>query len=111
MKERRRRLLRQRPVPAEWRAVITRNLPFFARLSEADQKELLGHVQVLLAEKRFEGCAGLELTDEIRLTIATQACLLLLHRKTDYYPRLLTILDSSDRKHSKFRLVSTQDRE
>jgi hypothetical protein len=57
-----------------------------------DQKELLGHVQVFLSEKRFEGCAGLELTDEIRLTIATQACLLLLHRKTNYYPRLLTIL-------------------
>jgi Mlc titration factor MtfA (ptsG expression regulator) len=49
-------------------------------------------VQVFLDEKRFEGCAGLQLTDEIRLTIATQACLLLLHRKTNYYPRLLTIL-------------------
>ena len=92
LKERRRRRLRDQPVPKEWHAIITRNLPFFARLSGADQKELLGHVQVLLAEKRFEGCAGLELTDEIRLTIATQACLLLLHRKTDYYPRLLTIL-------------------
>ncbi len=92
LKERRRRQLREQPVPAEWRAIIARNLPFFARLSGADQKELLGHVQVLLAEKRFEGCAGLELTEEIRLTIAVQACLLLLHRKTDYYPRLLTIL-------------------
>lgn len=49
-------------------------------------------MQVFLAEKRFEGCAGLQLTDEIGVTIATQACLLLLHRKTNYYPRLLTIL-------------------
>ncbi len=49
-------------------------------------------MQVFLAEKRFEGCGGLQLNDEIRVTIATQACLLLLHRKTDYYPRLLTIL-------------------
>ena len=92
LKERRRRRLREQPLPDEWRALITRNLPFFSRLPAPDQKELLGHVQVFLAEKRFEGCAGLELTDEIRLTIATQACLLLLHRKTDYYPRLLTIL-------------------
>jgi MtfA peptidase len=92
LKERRRRQLREQPVPEEWRAIITRNLPFFARLSAADRKELLGHVQVLLTEKRFEGCAGLELTDEMRITIATQAGLLLLHRKTDYYPRLLTIL-------------------
>ena len=72
--------------------MIRRNLPFFSRLSENDQAELLGHVQVFLAEKRFEGCSGLKLTDEIRLTIATQACLLLLHRRTDYFPRLLTIL-------------------
>ena len=91
-KERRRRRLREQPLPDEWRALITRNLPFFSRLSAPDQKELLGHVQIFLAEKRFEGCANLKLTDEIRLTIATQACLLLLHRKTDYYPRLLTIL-------------------
>lgn len=92
LKERRRRRLREQPLPDEWRALITRNLPFFSRLSAPDQKELLGHVQIFLAEKRFEGCANLKLTDEIRLTIATQACLLLLHRKTDYYPRLLTIL-------------------
>ena len=54
--------------------------------------ELLGHIQVFLAEKRFEGCAGFAITDEVRVTIAAQACLLLLHRRTDYFPALLTIL-------------------
>jgi Mlc titration factor MtfA (ptsG expression regulator) len=52
----------------------------------------LGHIHVFLAEKHFEGCGGLEITEEIHVTIAAQACLLLLHRKTDYYPRLITIL-------------------
>jgi hypothetical protein len=92
LRERRRRELRQRPAPKEWRTIISRNLPFFDRLTAADRNELMGHVQVFLDEKRFEGCGGLKLTDEIYVTIATQACLLLLHRKTDYYPRLLTIL-------------------
>src|SRR5450432_3834687 len=91
-KQRRRRQLREQPFPDEWRSIISRNVPFFGRLPAEDQKELLGHVQVFLAEKRFEGCAGLRVTDEMRVTIATQACLLLLHRKTDYYPRLMTIL-------------------
>jgi Mlc titration factor MtfA (ptsG expression regulator) len=49
-------------------------------------------MQVFLAEKYFEGCGGLVLTDEIKVTIAAQACILLLHRDTDYYPRLVTIL-------------------
>ena len=66
--------------------------PDLDRLPEADQRELQGHLQVFLAEKYFEGCAGLELTEEIKVTIAAQACLLLLHRETNYYPRLVTIL-------------------
>ena len=91
-KKRRRAELRARPVPDEWHAILRRNLPLFARLSRADQQELLEHVQVFLAEKNMEGCAGLELTDEIKVTIAAQACLLLLHRETDYYPQLVTVL-------------------
>lgn len=92
LKKRRRERLRARPVPPEWRAIVERNLRIFRRLPSADQAELLSHVQVFLAEKQFEGCGGLELTDEICVTIAAQACLLLLHRETDYYPELISIL-------------------
>jgi Mlc titration factor MtfA (ptsG expression regulator) len=89
---RRRDRVRSQPFPAHWRRIIESNLPLFNRLPTSDQAELLGHVQVFLAEKHFEGCGGLEMTDEIRLTIAAQACLLLLHRDTDYYPNLHSIL-------------------
>ena len=92
IKARRRNRLRAQPFPEPCLATVRRNVRFFERLSPRDRSELLGHVQVLLAEKRFEGCAGLEVTEEICLTIGAQACLLLLHRKTDYFPRLLTIL-------------------
>lgn len=51
------------------------------------------HIQVFLAEKHFEGCGGLVITDEARGTIAPLACVLLLHRETDYYyPNLVSIL-------------------
>jgi Mlc titration factor MtfA (ptsG expression regulator) len=92
LKQRRRRQLQVRPFPNAWMGTLNRNVPFFRRLSRDDQAELVGHIQVFLAEKRFEGCDGLELTDEMGVTIAAQACLLLLHRKTDYFPRLVTIL-------------------
>jgi Mlc titration factor MtfA (ptsG expression regulator) len=106
LKQRRRRNLTRKPFPAAWRSTITQNVPIFRRLQQADQIELLGHVQVFLAEKHFEGCGGLELTDEIRITIAAQACLLLLHRKTDYYPQLTSILvyPSSYTAHEKRHL-------
>ena len=72
--------------------MLEQNLSIFRRLAPEDQAELLGHVQVFLAEKHFEGCGGLDLTEEIRVTIAAQACVLLLHRETDYYPELTSIL-------------------
>jgi Mlc titration factor MtfA (ptsG expression regulator) len=92
LKQRRRHRLRATPFRDDWLATVKRNVAFFHRLSGRDRAELLGHVQVFLAEKHFEGCDGFDITDEVRVTIAAQACLLLLHRNTDYFPHLLTIL-------------------
>jgi Mlc titration factor MtfA (ptsG expression regulator) len=91
-KGRRREALSKKPLSNEERATVHRNVPYVATLSEEDQRELEGHIQVFLAEKNFEGCAGLEVTGEIKLTIAAQACVLLLHRETDYYPGVEAIL-------------------
>ena len=90
--QRRRRRLAGQPFPEAWLSILRRNVPLYNRLPLADRQELQRHVQVFLGEKRFEGCAGLEITDEVRVTIAAHACILLLHRRTDYYPGLSSIL-------------------
>jgi Mlc titration factor MtfA (ptsG expression regulator) len=91
-RERRRRRLRAMPLSeAAWRTIDAR-VPYVKALGEADRAELGGTIQVLLAEKRFEGCGGLAITDEVRLVIAAQAAVLLLHRETDYYPKLRSVL-------------------
>ena len=92
LRKRRRSRVRQRPFPEEWETVLKRDVPLYRRLSEADRVELKKHIQIFLAEKRFEGAGGLTITDEIRVTIAAHACILLLHRTTDYYPGLHTII-------------------
>jgi Mlc titration factor MtfA (ptsG expression regulator) len=84
--------VRGREFPAAWHEIIKRNFPLLDKLTLDDRRELLEHIKVFLAEKHFEGCAGLEITDEMRITIAAQACVLLLHRKADYYPTLQSIL-------------------
>jgi MtfA peptidase len=89
---RRRKRLRSAPFSAEFHAIIERNVPFYALLAESECRELEGHVQVFMGEKNFEGCNGLELTDEIKVTIAAHACRLVLHRGTDVFPRLITVL-------------------
>lgn len=88
----RRRRQAAEPFPAERRRIIEANVPLFHHLTTEQQSELTGHVREFLAAKHFEGCGGLELTDEMRVTIAAQACLLLLRRDTACYSRLQTIL-------------------
>lgn len=88
----RRKRLRTSAFPPEWRRIVEATCPFYERLPDSDRRELEGQVQVFLAEKRFEGCGGLEITDEIKVCIAAHACLLLLHRDTDYYPELKSVL-------------------
>jgi len=99
-KHRRARLREAPPDPAHV-AIVERRVPYFQKLSPADRKELLAHMNVFLDEKQFEGCAGLEITDEIRVTIAAQACLLLLHRGDDYFPKCDVILVYPHTYHAK----------
>lgn len=92
LKKRKRPRLRAQPVPAEWERILGNNVPVYRRVPEELRAQLHGHIHVFLAEKHFEGCDGLEMTDEIRVTVAAQACLLILNRETNYYPDLVTIL-------------------
>ncbi|CAN5854775.1 zinc-dependent peptidase [soil metagenome] len=92
LRNRRRDTLRAQPFPPAWRAIMDRDVAYAAHLTPEERRELEGLVQIFLDEKHFEGCGGLELTDEIRVTIAAEACRLLLHRDTDIYPQLVSIL-------------------
>jgi Mlc titration factor MtfA (ptsG expression regulator) len=90
--ERKRQRLREQPFPAAWRAILKRRVPYVRALPADLQLQLKKHIQVFVAEKAFIGCGGLRITDEIRVTIAAQACLLLLNGPRNYYPGLRQIL-------------------
>lgn len=88
----RRRRLWLRPFPDSWREILRRGLPYYRSMPADLQLQLKRRIQIFIGEKRFVGCGGLVITDEMRVTIAAQACLLLLNRQTDYYPYLRQIL-------------------
>ena len=92
LKSSRRDQLRAKSFPKAWLAIISRNVPLYRLLTPEQQRLLRGHVQVLIAEKKFEGCRGLRINDEIRVTIAAHAALLMLGGKPHYYPFLDVIL-------------------
>ena len=91
-KTRRRNRLQAQTFPALWGAILQQNVSYYQRLTPSERKELHGDIQVFIAEKNFEGCGGLEITEEIKVTIAAYACILLLNRRHDFYPRLRSIL-------------------
>lgn len=84
--------IRKQPFKKHWRKIIQQRMPYFRTMPADLQLQLKQLIQVFLAEKKFIGCNGVIITDEIRITVAAQACLLLLNRDTDFYPKLQTIL-------------------
>lgn len=88
----RRRRVRRQPFPPEWRRTLRRRVPYLRAMPADLQLQLKKRIQVFLAEKPFIGCGGLVVTDEMRVTIAAQACLLILNRRSEGYARLRQIL-------------------
>jgi Mlc titration factor MtfA (ptsG expression regulator) len=88
----RRKKIQQQPFPAAWRQILKHRMPYFRALPADLQLQLKKLIQVFVAEKQFIGCADLVVTDEMRVTIAAQACLLLLNKPPHYYPKLKQIL-------------------
>ncbi len=90
--ERRRARLLEMPFPGEWIAILERHVKAYALLEEPQQQRLRDLVQVFIAEKHWEGCGGLELTDTMRVTIAGSACLMILGRDHDLLREVEAIL-------------------
>ena len=87
----RRRILAQ-PFPAAWEGILAANANFFESLSATQQAKLRKSIQIMVAEKNWEGCGGLLLTDEHRVTIAAQMARMTLNFESDFFEAVLSIL-------------------
>ncbi len=86
-----RRALAQ-PMPPQWQAILQRNVPAYRGMQPGLQHQLHKLVQHFIHAKKFIGCEGLAVDDEMRVTIAGHACLLLLGRPHRVYPDLQAVL-------------------
>jgi MtfA peptidase len=92
LRRRRRRRLLSQPFPQTWAEILTRNVYHYADLTEPEQAKLRDDLRVLVAEKNWEGCGGLAMTDEVKVTIAAQAALLLIGFEGEYFDMVQSIL-------------------
>jgi MtfA peptidase len=79
-------------VPATWRPLIEDRVPLTRKLTAEDWDRLLWLVRGFVREKNFEGIDGLAITEEIKVIVAAQACLLLLHLDIGPFPRVRSII-------------------
>jgi Mlc titration factor MtfA (ptsG expression regulator) len=92
LRRRRREEFLATPMPADWQSFIEWGVPDYDTFTPAARTRLTHFVRWFVAEKHWEGCGGLELTDEIRVTIAAGACLLVLELDFEMLNRVKTVL-------------------
>ncbi len=92
LRSRRRRGILERPFPAAWEEILRRGFRQAAWLRDAEIERLREWIAVFVDEKRFEGCNGFEITDEVRILIAAQAGLVVLGFPAQWFDRLKSVL-------------------
>jgi Mlc titration factor MtfA (ptsG expression regulator) len=92
LKKRRRRHLLAEAFPDAWLSTLQDRVGHYRVISDADQHKLCDAARILIAEKDWEGCRGLELTDDMRVTIAALAGILILGLSDYYFDNVQTIL-------------------
>lgn len=91
-KKRRRNKVLSKPFPESHLDVLEKQFPLYNKLPDHLRSVLKDKVKVFLAEKNFEGCRGLDVSEEVRVLVSAQACLLLVGHPELEYSKLKSIL-------------------
>lgn len=86
------RLLEQFAIPDPLWALTLAQHPFLGARNDADREALRRLCSLFLSSKEFHGTRGFEVTDEIAVAIAAQACLPILHLGIEWYDGFVGII-------------------
>ncbi len=80
--------------PDSWRMLLGEKLRWWSMLGDADRERMEDLIRVFLADKSFEGTRGFEPSEEMKVQIAAQACLLILGLNYDFYDDVTSVIVS-----------------
>ena len=92
IKRRRRKAIIAEEFPDSWHEHLTVRVRQYGLLSPDQLSKLRDDLRIFLAEKDWEAAGGLDLTDEMKVAISAQACLLILGMQNDYYPNVRSVI-------------------
>jgi Mlc titration factor MtfA (ptsG expression regulator) len=84
--------LMQTPLTDEQRAVLKKRIPFYSKLPVEHCARLEGLINRFLDEITLIGQEDLDVTEDVKLVIAAQACLLIVGRPGRWFQTLKTVL-------------------
>ena len=91
-RNRRRKSILKKPWPSTWDLFLENNVGHYKGLSTGEQNQLKAITRIIVAEKHWEAHGGLELSDEIKVTVAGTAALMLLGVEDFYFEHVTTII-------------------
>jgi Mlc titration factor MtfA (ptsG expression regulator) len=91
-----------------WDATLRASFAHWSMLTPAERERMEGLVGRFVARTRWEAAQGFELTEEIEVSIAAQASMLLLGLEIDEYPHVTSVIvhPSTVRLHGQHRTGS-----
>ncbi len=97
LRRRRRRALLAEPFPTAWFDILRENVRLYDRLNASEKAKVQSFIRVFISEKKWEGCAGFTMTDEVRVTVAALVGILMLGFDTsdaggEHFEDILSIL-------------------
>lgn len=91
-KKRKRKQVLDQPFPRQWQEVLHQNVWQYRSLTLPMRDKLHAMIKIMVAEKHWEGCEGLTVTDEMRVTISGQSSLMLLGTDDYYFDDVRSVL-------------------
>ena len=83
---------RRKHLPDSWEEIVRRYVAYWRTLDEPEQNRLAELAEHLVVNKRWEAANGFVLTDEVVVTIAVQAAVLILGLDTGYFGKVTSII-------------------
>jgi len=111
IKRRRRRKILAQPLMGDWRETLGMAIPWYQDWDEGIRKKLLDDTRIFIAEKDWEGCKGLTVTEEMKYVIAAQAAMMLVGIDGYCFDAVRTILvyPASFRRETRNGLIVSND--
>ncbi len=82
----------RKPFPTEWKSILEKQWPLYLQLPNELQDQLEQLTLLFIDRIDIRGAEGLEITDEIRVLTASQACLLLVNQGTFFPDKLRSVV-------------------